>query len=87
MIKSIYVIRDELSGEIVNVFLANNDDVAKIIIKKSSEKVPLFGDLTLHKVGYIEHDPSEPAIKIPDFPSLYAKEVLRINATKGRKNK
>lgn len=51
MKKYIYVLRDELSGEIAIIFLANNDEVARVIIEKAIEKQPLFGTVTLYEVG------------------------------------
>lgn len=53
MKKYMYVLRDELSGEIANIFLANNDEVARIIIERAIEKQPLFGTVTLFEVGVL----------------------------------
>lgn len=55
MKKSIYVIRDELTGEIINTFLAHNDEVAKIIVERSIDKQPLLSDITLYCVGYLDY--------------------------------
>lgn len=55
MKKFVYVLRDELSGEVVNIFLAHNHDVAKVIIERAIEKQPLFGKMSLYCVGHIDY--------------------------------
>lgn len=67
MKKSIYVLRDELSGEVVNVFLAHNNDVAKVIIERAIEKQPLFGTMSLLKIADIDY--SNPNIICQQLPT------------------
>ena len=54
MKKYVYVIKDELSGELVNTFIANNDEVAKIVVERSLEKIPMYGDISLYSVAFIQ---------------------------------
>ena len=85
MKKSIYVLRDELTGEVINTFLAHNDEVAKIIVERSIDKQPLLSDITLYQVAFLDYSGSN--IKCTQNANGFGTLIQRYKASKNDKKR